>query len=75
MFARVRGRDMNNRWVVPHSLYLIPKLNCHINVEMCSRIKLVKHFYKYIYKGHDYVAFNLISEQSIQEIDEIRQFH
>ena len=32
--------DMNidNRWVVPHNLYLITKYNCHINVEICSSV-------------------------------------
>jgi hypothetical protein len=34
----------------------------------------MKYLYKYIYKGHDRVAFNLISEHSSQDIDEIEQF-
>ncbi|KAG7985545.1 hypothetical protein I3843_03G030800 [Carya illinoinensis] len=48
--------------------------DCHINVEICSTIKAVKYLYKYIYKGHDRVAFNLVSEQSTQQIDEIERF-
>jgi hypothetical protein len=26
---------------------------CHINVEVCSSITVVKYLYKYVYKGHD----------------------
>ncbi|XP_042962393.1 uncharacterized protein LOC122296655 [Carya illinoinensis] len=48
--------------------------DCHINVEICSTIKAVKYLYKYIYKGHDRVAFNLVPEQSIHQIDEIERF-
>jgi hypothetical protein len=41
----VRGTWVNvdNRWVVPYSPYL-----AHINVEVCSSIKVIKHLYKYI---------------------------
>ncbi|KAF5466120.1 hypothetical protein F2P56_016075 [Juglans regia] len=42
--------------------------------EICSTIKAVKYLYKYIYKSHDRVAFNLIPGQNIQDIDEIQQF-
>ncbi|XP_060960950.1 uncharacterized protein LOC133031465 [Cannabis sativa] len=37
-------------------------------------LKAVKYLYKYIYKGHDRVAFNLVSEPRNDEVDEIRQF-
>jgi hypothetical protein len=36
--------------------------NCHINVEICLSIKMMKYLYKYIYKGDKVV------------IDEIKQF-
>jgi hypothetical protein len=29
------------------------RYQCHINVEVCSSITVVKYFYKYVYKGHD----------------------
>ncbi|KAF5457591.1 hypothetical protein F2P56_021681, partial [Juglans regia] len=74
MTVKIRGKDLDNRWVVPHNPYLHAKFDCHLNVEICSTIKAVKYLYKYIYKGHDRVAFNLIPGQNIQDIDEIQQF-
>jgi hypothetical protein len=59
---------------VSYNPYLLAKFDCHMNVEICSTIKAVKYLYKYIYKGHDRVAFNIISEHTSQDIDEIQQF-
>jgi hypothetical protein len=39
-----------------------------------ATIKAVKYLYKYIYKGHNRVAFNMISKHISQDIDEIQQF-
>jgi hypothetical protein len=39
--------------VVPYNPYLSLFFNCHINVEVCSSIAIVKYLYKYVYKGHD----------------------
>ncbi|XP_042979937.1 uncharacterized protein LOC122310117 [Carya illinoinensis] len=72
--VKLRGHNLDNRWVVPYNPYLLATFDCHINVEICSTIKAVKYLYKYVYKGHDRVAFNLISEQTNQQIDEIQQF-
>ena len=72
--VKLRGHNLDNRWVVPYNPYLLATFDCHINVEICSTIKAVKYLYKYIYKGHDRVAFNLVSEQNNQQIDEIQQF-
>ncbi|KAF5476383.1 hypothetical protein F2P56_008106, partial [Juglans regia] len=72
--VKVRGHNLDNRWVVPYNPYLLATFDCHINVEICSTITAVKYLYKYIYKGHDRVAFNLVSEQNNQQIDEIQQF-
>ncbi|KAG6649191.1 hypothetical protein CIPAW_07G195500 [Carya illinoinensis] len=74
VIARIRGKDLDNRWVVPYNPYLVSKYNCHINVEICCTVKAVKSLYKYIYKGHDRVAFNIISKENNQQIDEIEQF-
>jgi hypothetical protein len=43
--------DLDNRWVVPHNMYLTHKYNCHINVEVCATVTAVKYLYKYVYKG------------------------
>ncbi|KAG6682508.1 hypothetical protein I3842_13G145700 [Carya illinoinensis] len=51
--GKVRGQNLDNRWVVPYNSHLLSKFNCHTNVEICSTIKGVKYLYKYIYKGHD----------------------
>ncbi|KAG6663118.1 hypothetical protein CIPAW_02G003800 [Carya illinoinensis] len=72
--VKLRGHNLDNRWVVPYNPYLLAIFDCHINVEICSTIKVVKYLYKYIYKGHDRVAFNLVSKQTNQQIDEIQQF-
>ncbi|KAG6717889.1 hypothetical protein I3842_04G122900 [Carya illinoinensis] len=72
--VKLRGHNLDNRWVVPYNPYLLATFDCHINVEICSTIKAVKYLYKYVYKGHDHVAFNLVSEQTNQQIDEIQQF-
>jgi len=48
-----RGEEVDNRWVVPYSPYLLWRYRCHINVESVYSIKSIKYIYKYVYKGHD----------------------
>ncbi len=38
---------------MPYNPYLSLLLNCHINVEVCTFVAVVKNLYKYVYKGHD----------------------
>ncbi|PKA58541.1 ATP-dependent DNA helicase PIF1 [Apostasia shenzhenica] len=46
-----------------------------MNVEICSSVSSVKYLYKYIYKGHDKIAFNLSDNDDDHFIiDEIKQF-
>ncbi|KAL5565200.1 hypothetical protein UlMin_028364 [Ulmus minor] len=71
---KVRGHYLDNQWVVPYNPYLLAKFNCHINVEICSTVKAVKYLYKYIYKGHDRIAFHINSNNSEKDIDEIQNF-
>ena len=71
---RIRGVDLDNRWVVPYNPYLLTKFNCRINAEICSTIKAAEYLYKYIYKGHDRVAFIISCEESSENIDKIKYF-
>jgi len=49
----VHGIELDNRWVVPHNVYLLTKYDAHINVEVCNNIHAIKYLFKYVYKGHD----------------------
>ncbi|XP_027090301.1 uncharacterized protein [Coffea arabica] len=71
---RVKGYDLDNRWIIPYTPYLLALIDCHINVEICSTIKLVKYLYKYIFKGHDLVNFHTIADETPQDVDEIKEF-
>ena len=51
--GRDAGREIDNRWIVPHSPYLLLKYRCHLNVEVCFSLRGVKYLYKYLYKGGD----------------------
>ena len=42
----VRGKQVNNHWVVCHSKYLIWKYHCHINIESIASVKAIKYIYK-----------------------------
>ncbi|PWZ26234.1 ATP-dependent DNA helicase PIF1 [Zea mays] len=72
---KVRGCELDNRWVVPYNPYLLRLFNCHINVEACGSIKAVKYLFKYIYKGHDraYVVMRDASKTD-DDVDEIKQY-
>jgi len=74
--VRIRGAELDNRWVVPYNPGLLMRYNCHINVEACSNIKAVKYLYKYVYKGHDRASFSVDPSQHEQDgvINEIRQY-
>lgn len=63
----------DNRWVVPHSLYLAAKYNAHINVEICNQVSSIKYVYKYVYKGHDCVQAYMGSNATEQQ-DETKSF-
>jgi hypothetical protein len=64
----VHGIELDNRWVVPHNVYLSTKYNAHINVEVCNNIRAVKYLFKYVYKGHDRATVE-ISHQSDNAIE------
>jgi hypothetical protein len=54
---------LDNRWVVPHNVYLSTKYDAHIYVEVCKNIRLIKYLFKYVYKGHNRATIE-ISHQS-----------
>ncbi|GAA0172856.1 hypothetical protein LIER_26593 [Lithospermum erythrorhizon] len=72
--AKVRGHMLDNRWVIPYNASLLVEFDCHINVEICCDIRVVKYLYKYIHKGHDKVSFLIAPDNSGSNIDEISDF-
>ncbi len=42
----VHGVELDNRWVVPHNVYLSTKYDAHINIEVCNNIHVVKYLLK-----------------------------
>jgi hypothetical protein len=55
----VHGIELDNRWVVPHNVYLSIKYDMHINIKVCNNIRVVKYLFKYIYKGHDHAIVKI----------------
>ncbi|XP_012829434.1 PREDICTED: uncharacterized protein LOC105950612 [Erythranthe guttata] len=70
----VRNVLLDNRFVVPYCPFLLSKFDCHINVEICADAKLVKYLYKYIHKGHDKIAYNVVPNASVNICDEIQDY-
>ncbi len=62
------NQRIDNKWIVPHNLYLCTKYNAHINVEICSSISATKYLFKYVYKGHDRAIVLL------EQLDEILKY-
>jgi hypothetical protein len=63
---------VDNRFVVPHNLYLCAKYDAHINVEICTSFNSIKYVYKYIYKGNDQAQ--VFVEGHDDNGDEIKSF-
>lgn len=73
--VKIRGAELDNRWVVPYNPGLLMRYNCHINVEACSSIKACKYLFKYVYKGHDCASFSVVDANGeAGVINEIRQY-
>jgi hypothetical protein len=70
---KVRGHELDNRWVEPYNPYLLHLFNRRIDVEACGSIKAIKYLFKYIYKGHDRASV-AIREDSEGNVDEIKQY-
>ncbi|XP_076922418.1 uncharacterized protein LOC143584204 [Bidens hawaiensis] len=72
--VNVRGKMLDNRWVVPYNQRLLMMFNCHMNVEVCSSIKSVKYLFKYVYKGHDKQVIQIDPDDQEVVINEIKRF-
>ncbi len=76
----VHGIELDNRWVVPHNVYLSIKYDAHINVEVCNNIHAVKYLFKYVYKGHDCATVEIsrqndnATERNVVDTDEIKKY-
>lgn len=66
---RVKGRELtvDNSRVVPYNPYLTVRYNCHINVELCRGIEVIKYITKYAYKGPDQATVQLTLTDEITE--------
>ncbi|XP_053567008.1 LOW QUALITY PROTEIN: uncharacterized protein LOC128656868 [Bombina bombina] len=71
--SNVKGKKIDNSWVVPYSPYFCLKYNCHINVESCVSVKSVKYLLKYVYKGYDCANISIKEHYTLQH-DEIQNF-
>ncbi len=76
----VHGVELDNRWVVPHNVYLLTKYDAHINVEVCNNIRAIKYLFKYVYKGHDRTTVEISHQNdnatkgNVVEADEIKKY-
>jgi hypothetical protein len=76
----VHDVELDNRWVVPHNVYLVTKYEAHINVEVCNNIRVVKYLFKNVYKGHDYATVeischsNNATEGNVVNVNEIQKY-
>ena len=61
------GGHPKNPYVVPHNTHLLEWLDCHCNVEICTSITSVKYLFKYVYKGHDRIMYQLASANGDQQ--------
>ncbi len=65
-----RTFTFDNRWIVSYNSYLFLRYKTHINVKICTIVKIIQYVHKYVYKDDD---------QTILRIDEndeiVRHLH
>ena len=66
------GMALDNRWVVPYNPYLVRRFKGHINVHVCTSIRAVKYLYKYIHKGHDRAAIEVVVRDEVKDFIDAR---
>ena len=79
--SKVRMK-LNRKWVtyeytskdvVPHNLWLLEKFDCHINVEICSSLKVIKYLLWYPFKGDTRVIGSMgTNEDEISYYEDMR---
>ena len=53
---------------MPNNPYLLLKVHCHINIEVCNTVNSIKYLFKYFYKGPDTAIIRLNnSENTIED--------
>lgn len=59
-------RTITSQWVVPYHAQLLEAFSCHLSVEICSSIKLLRYIIKYAMRGIDKAVFALNREDLTQ---------
>jgi hypothetical protein len=67
--------EFDSSWVVPYNPYLLGKLDCHLNVEICSSVTSIKYIHKYCFKGNDRSSAEVETLLGIDEIQVGIFFH
>lgn len=61
--VRIKGIDLDNRWVVPYNPVLLRTFGSHINIEMCNSVKCINYICKNVNKGSDQAAFAIENQK------------
>ncbi len=69
------GVVYDNRHVAPYNPFLSLKYNCHINVEVCSSITVVKYMCNYVYKGDPRAIVTVSAGDATNQVhNEVREY-
>jgi hypothetical protein len=60
----VKGRLIDNQWVVPYNRSLMLTYRCHLNFEICHSILAFKYLFKYCFKGDDQALIKPVAVNS-----------